>query len=200
MTNRLSQRGPGGRTGTVHRIVAALGIAFLTVLGSLAGAAPASAHNVLISSDPADGATVDTALAQVSFTFDQPIENFDPALKVFGPGGNEFTTAPPTVAGSTISAPVELGSAGAYRAAYRIVSSDGHPVTGQITFTVTGAAAGTATGTPSTGGAGAGVTTAVSSSGNSGGIAAWVWILVGAAVVVLVVAAVIVAVRPRGRG
>ena len=106
----------------MRRVGAALVAALLALLTAVAGATPALAHNVLVSSGPADGATLDTAPDQVSFTFDQPIQNFDPALKVFGPNGNDFTTAAPTVEGTTISAPLAAGPAGDYRAAFRIVS------------------------------------------------------------------------------
>lgn len=174
------------------RLLATLGIALATLLAS---ATPAFAHNVLVSSDPADGATLDTAPARVTFTFDQPIENFDPALKVFGPNGNDFTTAAPTVEGNTVSAAVSWGGAGSYRAAFRIVSADGHPVTGEITFTLSDAAAGTATGTPtSEADAGSGQSAADES---GGGLGVWLWVIVGGAAV-LVIAAVVIAVRkPR---
>lgn len=180
----------------MRRAGAALVVALLTALVGLVGATPASAHNVLVSSDPADGATLDTAPDQVSFTFDQPIQNFDPALKVFGPGGNEFTTAAPTVEGTTISAPLAAGPAGDYRAAFRIVSADGHPVTGEITFTLTDAAAGTATGTP-TSAAGGEAATTTDGSGSQGGLGVWLWVIVGVAAVLVVLAIVIALRKPR---
>lgn len=185
-------RGPARAGWWPLRLLATAGVVLAALLGS---ATPALAHNVLVSSDPADGATLDTAPAQVSFTFDQPIENFDPALKVFGPNGNDFATAAPTVVGNTVSAPVTWGEAGSYRAVFRIVSADGHPVTGEITFTLTAAAAGTASGTP-TSAADSGSGAAAGDDG-SGGLGAWLWLIVGAAAV-LVIAAVVIAVRrPR---
>lgn len=176
------------------RLLATFGVALAALLAS---ATPALAHNVLVSSDPADGATLDTAPDEVSFTFDQAIENFDPALKVFGPNGNDFTTAAPTVVGNTVSAPVTWGEAGSYRAVFRIVSADGHPVTGEISFTLTDAAAGTATGTPTTATDSDDATTDGES--GSGGLGVWLWVIVGVAAV-LVIAAVVIAVRkPRER-
>lgn len=176
----------------MRRAGAALAVVLLAALVTVAGATPALAHNVLVSSDPANGATLDAAPHQVTFTFDQAIENFDPALKVFGPNGNDFTTAAPTIAGNAISAPMAAGPAGDYRAVYRIVSADGHPVTGEITFTLTGAAAGTASGTPTQA---AGNDTG--DTGAQGGLGVWLWVIVGAAAVLVVAAVVIALRRPR---
>lgn len=190
------------RGGWPARIAAVVAAAMLALLLS---AVPASAHNVLISSNPADGAVLDTAPETVSFRFDQPIQNFDPVLDVFGPNGNSFATAGPTIDGATISVPMAAGPAGEYRAAYRIVSADGHPVTGQITFTLTEAAAGAATGTPTTS---ANVPSAASPSEKgapaaddagavSGGLGAWLW--VGLVVVaILVIGAIVFALRKPG--
>ena len=172
------------------------------VVGLLVTAGPAAAHDVLISSDPADGATLDTAPTTVSFTFDQPVQNYDPVLVVFGPNGNAFTSASPTVAGDVISAPMAAGPAGQYRAVYRIVSADGHPVSGQITFTLTAAAAGTASGTP-TGAAPGGSSAAPSAAASagsghpSGGPGIWLWIGIAVAAV-LVIGAIAVALRHPG--
>jgi methionine-rich copper-binding protein CopC len=179
----------------MRRFGAALVAVLLAALTTLAGATPALAHNVLVSSNPANGARLDTAPQQVSFTFDQPIQNFDPALKVFGPNGNEFTTAAPTVQGDTVSAPIAAGPAGDYRAAFRIVSSDGHPVTGEITFTRTHAAAGTATGAPTS--AADPDVNATDATGSPGGLGVWLWVIVGAAAVLVVIAIVIALRRPH---
>jgi methionine-rich copper-binding protein CopC len=177
----------------MRRAVAALIVA---LLATLATATPALAHNVLVSSDPANGATLDAAPQQVTFTFDQPIENFDPALKVFGPNGNEFTTAAPTVQGTTVSAPMAAGPAGDYRAVYRIVSADGHPVTGEITFTLTDAAAGTASGIPTSASDGnVDATGAVDAQG--GGLGGWLWVVIAVAAVLVTVAIAIALRRPR---
>ena len=196
-TWHAARRGIGGAA-------AMLAVALMTAAAMLGLAGTALAHNVLVSSDPANGSTVDVAPVRVSFTFDQPIQNFDPALKVFGPNGNDFTTAAPTIAGSTISAPIAAGPAGAYRAVYRIVSADGHPVTGQIVFTLAASAAGSATGTAVPGGAGAvgsgAAASAASTSGAASGLGVWLWVIVAAAVAVVVAAIVIAVRKPRDAG
>jgi hypothetical protein len=75
------------------------------------------------------------------------------------------------VDGNSVSTQVApLGPAGVYTASYRIISADGHPVTGEITFTLTAAGNGTPI-TPA----------AAPTTGGGGGVPIWVWI-VGAAV------------------
>jgi methionine-rich copper-binding protein CopC len=168
------------------------------LIGLVAGAGVAAAHNVLISSNPADGSTVDKAPSAMVFTFDQPIQNIDPVLVVTGPNGNVFTDGPPTIDGNVISAPLgAAGPAGLYHAAYRIVSADGHPVTGEITFTLAGTAAGTATGSPPAAGAVPGAGSDSSSTSGSGGLSGWLWLGLGVAAVLVVVAVAIALRRPK---
>ena len=164
------------------------GIATLVLLG---GAGPAAAHDVLVGSDPADGAALDRAPASITFTFDQPVQNFQPVIAVTGPDGRSQTTTGVQVLGNVVSAPVTLGAAGAYVAAYRIVSADGHPVSGQIRFTV--ATAGSAPAVSVAAGPAAGP---VPPAGRSGGLSAGLWIGLAVAVLLLAAAAVALIRRP----
>lgn len=168
-------------------LLAGIGMVLATAGLMLATAGPALAHNVLISTDPAADTTLTTAPQTVTLIFDQAVENFEPVLRVFGPGGNDFAAGGATVLGNSVSAPFTAGPAGDYRVAYRIVSADGHPVTGEFTFTLAEAAAGDAVGTPPD-----------QPAADAGDVAVWVWILIGGAVA-LVVAALVISVvrRPR---
>ena len=158
----------------------------------LAGAGPAAAHDVLVGSDPADGASLTTVPAQVSFTFDQPVQNFDPVVAITGPDGVSHTSNGVSVLGNVVSAPFGQTVAGRYIAAYRIISADGHPVTGEIRFTVAAGAsaapttAGSATAEPSTP-----VTTRASSA-----LPVWAWVALAAAVVIVIAAVLLIIRRP----
>lgn len=188
----------GGRPSRGRRRASRLAVLIVAaVVGLFSGAGVASAHNVLTGSDPADGATVAALPTTVTLTFDQPIQNIDPVLVVSGPNGNVFTAGPPTIDGNVISAPVgPAGPAGQYRAAWRIVSADGHPVTGQITFTLSASGAGTATGSAPAAGSGSSGSSG-SSSGSSGGLSGWLWLGLGVAAVLVVIAVAIALRRPR---
>ena len=104
----------------------------------LLGAAPAFAHTRLDSSNPADGASVDSAPRSVSLTFNEDIQAQFATLKVIGPDGTEYQTGAVSAAGGQVSTAVSpLGPAGAYQIGYRVVSDDGHPVQGKLSFTLT---------------------------------------------------------------
>lgn len=126
-------------------------VRFLTVslvlLAALLWPVPASAHNVLKTSDPADGATV-SRLDRVTLTFDQPVRADFAKLALTGPDGARHD-AGLTVRDEVVTATVKpLTSAGVYVIGWQIVSNDGHPVTGTIRFTYTGT--GAFTGAPAT--------------------------------------------------
>lgn len=176
----------------VRRVGVALAAVLLSVIAAVALAGPASAHNVLTGSDPADGSTPATAPTSVTLTFDAAVQNYEPVLAVTGPDGTVFSTGSPTVSGSTVRVDlIGAGPAGAYRIVYRIVSTDGHPVSGALTYTLAAAAAGTAVGSPAPA-AGAAAPADTGGSGSS----AWLWIGVGLAAVLLIIAVVLILRRP----
>ncbi|MEK6439217.1 copper resistance CopC family protein [Pseudonocardia sp. T1-2H] len=158
----------------------------LVIAALVAGAGVASAHNVLIGSDPPDGATLTAGPAQVRLTFDLPVREGFATVTVVGPGGTRWEDGAPVVYANTVSEKVRpLGPAGVYQVGYRIVSDDGHPVSGAIRFTLTTPGAGTPNPAPAAG-----------SGGTSGGIPLWPFLVGG---VVLLVGGVVVALR-LGRG
>lgn len=146
------------------------------------GVAPANAHDVLVSSDPPAGSTVRTGPTEARLVFDDPVESGFTDVEVVGPGNTYWAAGPPTIEGNTVSAPVgPLGPRGSYTVRYQIVSDDGHPVSGQLAFTL--AAAGT--GRPAKGPVGGRVASAqaaASTSTTDQPSVAWLW-LAGAAVV-----------------
>ncbi|MFS0700295.1 copper resistance CopC family protein [Cellulomonas sp. 179-A 4D5 NHS] len=107
-------------------------------------AAPAAAHTGLVSSNPAAGAALTEVPATVTLTFSQEIsEQFaTAALSVDGATGSEV---PLTVQGAQAvldttavpDLPVTPGQANAWQVLYRVVSPDGHPISGTVDFTVT---------------------------------------------------------------
>ncbi|MFF3502086.1 copper resistance CopC/CopD family protein [Streptomyces sp. NPDC003247] len=112
---------------------------FLAVAGTLlAGAGPASAHAALTGSDPAQGAVVDTAPAQVSLTFSEQVAMNGDSLRVLDPKGTRADTGEPTnVSGTTYAVPLHSGLPdGTYTVTYQVVSADSHPVAGAYTFSI----------------------------------------------------------------
>jgi hypothetical protein len=131
----------------------------------------------------------------VVLTFDQPVQEGDGlnSIAVTGPDGKEWQAGPATVDSNVVSAPVrELGPKGTYTIGYRIVSADGHPVSGQLEFELTVAG----NGTPAPADSGATDSAAAGNGGGDDGLPIWVW-LVGAAV--LLGAGLFVALRMGGK-
>jgi methionine-rich copper-binding protein CopC len=98
---------------------------------------PASAHAALIGETPRDGTTVTTAPSTATLRFDENVRMPSKVI-VTGPAGRVDHGATSVVdnqieAAVTITAtPVDVGE---YTIAYRVVSADGHPVSGQTHFT-----------------------------------------------------------------
>jgi hypothetical protein len=175
-------------TGRALAVVLAAGLALLL------GAAPAFAHAALEGSEPADGAGLATGPSRVTLHFSDSMQQGFNTVTVIGPDHLAYQEGEVTAADDSVSVAVKpLGPAGRYEIGYRVVSDDGHPVSGSVSFTLTTPGPGTGTpvaAAPSAAAPGAG------GDGGSGGAPVWPWI-VGA--VVLVGAGVAVALR-LGRG
>lgn len=174
----------------MRRVVSLLLTGLVAGAVVLGAATPALAHNVLISSDPEDGSSLARSPGAITLTFDQPVqagEKFN-TITVTGPEGTRWEAGgEPTIRNNTVEFPMRpLGPAAEYTVSYRILSADGHPVSGSLKFTLT--EAGTGTPAPATTAQDA----AADSGGDGGGVPIWVWI---AGAVVLLAGGVFVALR-----
>lgn len=120
---------------------------WLAVLGVAIGmsvllpATPAAAHNSLTGSDPRNGARLAAAPKRIELRFLATPAPATTKITVTGPENVPAVGGAPTFTGNRVSMPFKPGAAGLYIVGYRVGSTDGHPVTGEIRFTVT-------TGTP----------------------------------------------------
>jgi copper transport protein len=118
-----------------RQLVAALAI----LVGVLAlGTTAASAHATLESSSPADGQSVLTSPSEIRITFSEAVTTISGGLSVLDADGKTVDTGnSEIVGGRTLVAPIsETLSDGTYVATYRVLSADGHPVSGSILFGV----------------------------------------------------------------
>lgn len=128
----------------------------LILLSAVMGAPTLAAHDVVDSSEPAQGATLDAPPASVSIKLSDTPEQ-QVALTLVGPEGKHYEQGPTAVQDEVVSVAVApLGPAGVYEIGYRVLSSDGHPITGAVPFRLRSPGPGAAPATQSTG-AGAGV-------------------------------------------
>ena len=118
-----------------RQLVAALAI----LVGVLAlGTTAASAHATLESSSPADGQSVLTSPSEIRITFSETVTTISGGLSVLNADGKTVDVGnTEVVGGRTLVAPIsETLSDGTYVATYRVLSADGHPVSGSILFGV----------------------------------------------------------------
>ncbi|WP_371786496.1 copper resistance CopC family protein [Streptosporangium subroseum] len=94
----------------------------------------AQAHDVLKSSNPAKGSKV-TDISEVSLEFERAVKF--PKVAVLNASGERFQSGEASLRGKkvvqTLSGTLPPGK---YTIGFRVVSSDGHPRTGEIPFTV----------------------------------------------------------------
>jgi methionine-rich copper-binding protein CopC len=117
----------------------------LALLATVLQAGPARAlpaHASLVSIVPANGEQLATGPTQIRLTFDDTIAPQFSRVRLTRDDA-VVETAPPVVAGTVVTAAVtEKAGPGAYRIAWQVTSDDGHPASGEASFTVTGGAAG----------------------------------------------------------
>ncbi|MEU0561431.1 copper resistance protein CopC [Dactylosporangium sp. NPDC006015] len=99
-------------------------------------AQPAHAHAHLTRSDPAEGAVLQTAPDRILFTFDEAVRGVPGGVQVFDAQG-ALVEARPAVKGTELEVglPGRLGN-GTTVITWRVVSEDGHPISGALTFSV----------------------------------------------------------------
>lgn len=130
-----------------RRLVSALACAFVAMISTLVWpASPAQAHNELTSSTPSAGARLTAAPLQVRLVFSDKVEPGFTAvvLKVAArppmtltarEAGASVTANVPSSANSDPAAGGPVG----WKVEYRVVSADGHPVSGSVSFSVASA-------------------------------------------------------------
>lgn len=119
----------------VARVVGAL-LAMLALLATMVlSATPADAHARLEGSSPSDGATLAAVPPEVTLRFNEPIEEGLNQVSVKS-GSTEVAQGDPQVEGSNVYQPIDFSmEPGEYTVTYKVVSADGHPVSGSFTFT-----------------------------------------------------------------
>lgn len=120
------------RFGLVGAGVAVLAASVLGVAG------PASAHNYPVSSSPAENATVTEQPGTISLTTNDNLLSFGngSAIEVSGPASEPryYGDGCSRIVDATIETDAQLGQPGTYTVTWQVVSTDGHPVSGEYEF------------------------------------------------------------------
>jgi copper transport protein len=112
---------------------------FVTLAFVIAIAAPASAHATLTSTTPTDGSVVHGPVTSVTVTFDESVGVSPGSLRIYDPKGARVDDGPPAQSNGGTTVKVSLRpnlGPGTYTAAWHVVSSDSHPVSGAFTFSI----------------------------------------------------------------
>ena len=129
--NTLLSRHASVRPAALAALFAAL-LAALLALG-----APAQAHDTLLESDPADGATLETSPEAITLTFSADVLEVSPLVRITDESGEQLAEITPSVDGPVATATLEEPlPAGTSTVQWRVVSSDGHPIEGTFEVTV----------------------------------------------------------------
>ena len=110
-------------------------VIFAALFGAATGTA--QAHDELIDSSPGVDEHLDAAPNQVRLTFSDDILTIGPKVVVADDTDGTWTTGEPVLDGSAVVVTLKDDVPdGRYEIRWRVVSSDGHPITGLIPFTV----------------------------------------------------------------
>ena len=100
---------------------------------------PASAHDEFLSSYPEAGSTIGTSPAEITLSFSGELLT-DPGsavIEVIDAAGQNIAVNPPVI--DTVTATQHLSpdpTAGLVTVRWKVVSSDGHPISGEFSYTV----------------------------------------------------------------
>ncbi|MGO3392197.1 copper resistance CopC family protein [Glutamicibacter arilaitensis] len=123
-----------GKTAT--RLIAVFALSLLALFTSISAA---SAHDQLIGSSPKAGATIEEAPKEITLEFSgelQSLSGVDATVIALTQDGQQVQTEAETKGTKVIVTPSEELAGGKYSLAYRVVSSDGHPIENKINFTL----------------------------------------------------------------
>ncbi|WNV76691.1 copper resistance CopC family protein [Geodermatophilus sp. DSM 44513] len=109
----------------------------LWLAAGVATAPPAAAHAELVSTDPAEGARLEQAPAQVTLTFTEGVSVGAGYARVLDASGERVDTGSAAVQGDAVVVPLRGDlPEGGYLVTYRVVSADSHPISGAFSFVV----------------------------------------------------------------
>ncbi|GAB4086802.1 copper resistance CopC/CopD family protein [Myceligenerans cantabricum] len=124
------RRGAGRRAGSGLLL-------FAVICALLLGPAnSAAAHATLLSTDPAEGAVLDAAPERVTFTFNESVIGVPAGVKVFDATGEEVASSASVRRSQLVVDLDEDVADGTLVVVWRLVSEDGHPIGGSLSFSV----------------------------------------------------------------
>ena len=115
-----------------------LNLISLGLLVSLLVGPSATAHDDVIDQVPAPGSQVEAGLVEIKLEFSNELLDIGSGAEIVvtAPDGSLAPATCAALNGTLASAQTDLDQAGTYSVAWRVVSSDGHPIEGSYNFEV----------------------------------------------------------------
>ncbi|WP_051973346.1 copper resistance CopC family protein [Cryobacterium sp. MLB-32] len=101
------------------------------------GVPAASAHDSVVSTTPGNAEQLTSAPTEVSVLFTDDVLDLGAILLVVDEQGTDWASGQPVIEGTTAAQPVSSDMPdGDYQVRWRVVSADGHPISGSFDFAV----------------------------------------------------------------
>jgi methionine-rich copper-binding protein CopC len=138
----MRRRAPVPPTAAGRGIAVLVGACLATLVLLVTGTSAAQAHDDLVASSPEAGARLDAPPAEVELQFSGTIQELGTEVVVTAPDGTAVADGPLLIDGTTVVQALTADlPPGGYTVAWRATSADGHPLSGDVTFTVAGGGA-----------------------------------------------------------
>lgn len=125
------------------RAVFALTVLFVAGISVLGGSSAAFAHDDLVTSYPRADATVATSPDEITLTFSGELADMDGSsvIEVINDDGQNVAADTPDISGTSITQHLSPATTtGLFTVRWKVVSSDGHPISDEYVYTVESAA------------------------------------------------------------
>ena len=126
----------------MNRVIRLLAFTTASLFLTTISTAPAHSHSTLVTSIPKASATLTTAPASITLNFNEDILEIKgkqiSTVSLASVAGRKIALKKPRITANILTAriPSPALKSGKYQISYRVVSADGHVITGGYTFTV----------------------------------------------------------------
>ena len=123
----------------LRKLIARLALVIVALLTVLAPAQIASAHAILLTSEPAPSAVLDESPTEIALFFNEFVDTVFGKIRILDSAGNVVQTVKPirdASSQSIVRAPISMLEPGTYVVVWRVASDDSHPVQGSFSFQI----------------------------------------------------------------
>ena len=123
----------------LRKLITRLALVIVAVLTVLAPAQLASAHAILLTSEPAPSAVLDQSPTEIALFFSEEVDTIFGTIRILDSSGNVIQTIKPVrdvINHSIVRAPISTLADGTYVVIWRVASDDSHPVQGSFSFQI----------------------------------------------------------------